>query len=147
MTHRFRCVLVSLGGVLALALPASAEPTPDALRASLSCRPQASPGRVLCEVELEVAQGRLRWGDALVTAAPRFVRPLRSRVGPRQASGQEPTRMRLPIALVATASGKGRLDVRARAVVCSPAPAGAELCLPRALDVHALVHVGPIREP
>jgi hypothetical protein len=101
---------------------------------------------VLCEVELEVSRGRLPWADALVTAAPGFVRPLRSRVGPRQAGARQDTRIRLPIALVATASGHGRLEVRARAVVCTRSPEGPELCLPDTRTLRTDVHVGPIRE-
>lgn len=143
-----RCflVLLALAGTALAAFPARAEDSAAKLSANLSCRPQASPGRVLCEVELEVASGRLPWADALVTSAPRFVRPLRSRVGPRQARTRQPTRIRLPIALVATASGRGKLEVRARAVVCSPSSGGAELCVARTRDLQTAIHVGPIHE-
>lgn len=124
----------------------SARAEDGALSATLSCRPQASPGRVLCEVELDVASGRLPWADALVTAAPPFVRPLRSRVGPRQATLRQVRRIRLPVALVATTSGHGRLQVRARAVVCRESLDGTELCLPATRLLSTTVHVGPIRE-
>ncbi len=139
--RRFR--LLAALGLCFCAIPAHAED--QVLSANLSCRPQASPGRVLCEVELEVSSGRLPWADALVTDAPRFVRPLRSRVGPRQAAEQD-TRIRLPIALVATESGSGRLRVRARAVVCRKSTKGGELCLPETRDLATAIHVGPIRE-
>ncbi len=139
-----RLLLAALCGACLAAPPARA--AGSALSVSLSCRPQASPGRVLCEVELEVGAGRLPWADALVTAAPPFVRPLRSRVGPRQARTHQPTRMRLPIALVATASGHGTLRVRARAVVCTKARHAAELCVPETRELSAAISVGPIQE-
>lgn len=139
-----RFILIAVAGACLCALPARAED--QVLSANLSCRPEASPGRVLCEVELEVSAGRLPWADALVTAAPAFVRPLRSRVGPRQAGTRQATRIRLPIALVATASGKGKVSVRARAVVCHKPSKGPELCLPRTRELSTMIRVGPIRE-
>lgn len=141
-----RLLLLALAGACLCAVPARAEDSAQTLGANLSCRPQASPGRVLCEVELEVSRGRLRWADALVTTAPGFVRPLRSRVGPRQAETRQDSRIRLPIALVATASGQGRLEVRARAVLCTRSPGGPELCLPETRTLSTDVHVGPIHE-
>lgn len=128
---------------LALALgasDASADGAPQ-LAARLSCRPEASPGRVYCEVELEVASGRLSWVDALVRSSPRFARPLRARVGMRQATSRSDRRVRLPVVLVATDDGKGELAVQARAVVCS-----GKLCTSAAQMTRAAVQVGPVHE-
>jgi hypothetical protein len=107
----------------------------------LSCRPAAAPGRVSCELEIEVAEGRLAWADALVVRAPPFARPLRARVSPRQASQRLDRRVRLPISLAATASGKGTLEVKARSVVCLRT-GRAERCTPHLEQVTADVEVG-----
>lgn len=120
---------------------ASAEPAADEAR--LSCRRESAPGRVLCELEVEVSRGRLAWADALVERTPEFARALRSRVGPGSATGGTPRRLRLPLALAATATGTGELVVRARYVACEPGSGGRELCAPRARTVSARVEVGP----
>src|SRR5262245_24427560 len=104
--------------LIGLALTASARADEIANEARLSCRREASPGRVLCELEVEVTEGRLVWGDALVVSAPDFALPLRSRVGDKSATARAPRRVRLPLALAATKTGRGELKVRARAVAC-----------------------------
>ena len=119
-----------------------AEPAPADAR--LSCRREATPGRVLCELELEVASGRLVWGDALVVRSPAFARPLRARVGPNNAAASSLRRLRLPLALAATSAGQGQLAVRARLVHCRSEPSGAQLCVPQVRDVTAVIEVGAI---
>lgn len=108
----------------------------------LSCLRQAAPGRVLCELEVEVARGRLAWADALVLRAPDTARPLRARVGPPSATGGTGRRLRLPLALAATATGSGELVVKARFVTCARAAGGKELCSPSSREVKARVEVG-----
>ena len=118
---------------------AAAEP---ALRAELVCRPEAAPGRVLCELRYSVAaDSRLVWADALVTAAPDFAKPLRSRVAPERFAQASATERKLSLAFVAARAGVGEVVVRARAVVCQ-GQGRAERCVPRAEDVHAELRVG-----
>jgi hypothetical protein len=147
ITHRlWRAVGIASALVAAALLGAArAGADPSALGARLACQPEAAPGRVLCELEVEVDGGRLEWADVLVVQAPRFARPLRSRVGPRQALSRSEHGMRLPIALVATESGDGRVTVLARAVECDPA-SGARSCLSLVARTSAPIHVGPITE-
>ena len=112
------------------------------MKAELSCRPEAAPGRVLCELKYSASAGaRLAWVDALVTVAPDFVRPLRSRVTPerfKEASGSE---RKLQLAFVAAKSGNGQVTVRARAVVCRGA-GEQERCRPESQDARAEIRVG-----
>jgi hypothetical protein len=118
------------------------------LSVTLECPRRATPGRIVCEAELEVARGQLTWGDVLVLEAPEFARPLRARVGPSAATMQRERRMRLQLALAATSAGEGRLHVRARAVYCTgQGPAGPDPCRPITGEAQALVRVGPITEP
>jgi len=88
------------------------------ISAKLGCRPERSPGRVLCELSVAPRGGRLEWADALVVSAPEFARPLQSRVGAAQASRAGDGSLKLPLALAATRQGSGELTVAARAVVC-----------------------------
>lgn len=115
---------------------------PAALRVELSCRPEAAPGRVLCELKYSAAAGlRLAWADALITSAPEFARPLRSRVTPerfKEAGGAE---RKLSLAFVASTSGVGQVTVRARAVVCR-GQGDQERCDPQTRDVSAELRVG-----
>jgi len=115
--------------------------------ARLSCRREAAPGRVLCELEVEVARGRLAWADALVVKTPELARSLRSRVGPGSATGGTPRRLRLPLVLAATATVDGELQVRARWVSCTPASGGRELCSPASRLTSARVEVGATEAP
>jgi hypothetical protein len=129
-----------------VALPAlsssSLAAPPDQLSARLVCPPRPSPGRVVCEVELEVETGTLAWADVLVTDAPPFAAPLRARVGPNALFMKTEQRWRLQLALAATRAGAGRLHVRARAVWCSDADGRA--CRPVVREAEAPVQVGPI---
>lgn len=126
---------------LTLALPVAAD-EPPGVKAELGCRPEAAPGRVLCELRVTAQPGaRLDWADALVTAAPPFVRPLRSRVSPGRFGGAGTTERKLSLALVASEGGVGLVTVRCRAVVCRGQGA-AERCRPELHDVQAEVRVG-----
>ena len=128
-----------------LTLPDAALGTPvDELSARLACPPRPGPGRVVCEVELEVDAGTLEWADVLVIEAPSFAAPLRSRVGPTALFMKTEQRQRLQLALAATRAGSGRLRVRARAVACSDVARRA--CRPLSREVEAPVRVGPITE-
>ena len=112
--------------------------------ARLSCRPEAGPGRVLCELEVEVgSKTQLTWADGLVVQSPEFAPPLRSRVGISQASTKTPTRVRLPIALGATGSGQGTLEVVARWVICTQG----DDCHSGTSSTQAAVRVGSVAEP
>lgn len=126
-----------------VALPApSFGASADELSARLVCPARPAPGRVVCEVELEVETGSLAWADVLVTEAPEFAAPLRARVGPSALFMKTEQRWRLQLALAATRAGSGRLRVRARAVWCPDAAERA--CRPVAREAEASVRVGPI---
>jgi hypothetical protein len=126
---------------LAHAAPQAAAPPPE-LSARLTCQRRPTPGRVLCEAELELSSGVLRWADVLVIAAPDFARPLRARVGPSALVMRTERRQRLQLALAATDVGEGALVVRARAVACPEAERGD--CRPQVREIEANVSVGPI---
>jgi hypothetical protein len=126
---------------LARAAPLGAAPPPE-LSARLECQRRPTPGRVLCEAELELSSGVLRWADVLVVAAPDFARPLRARVGPSALFMKTERRQRLQLALAATEVGEGALVVRARAVAC-PDATGRD-CRPQVREIKASVAVGPI---
>ena len=112
------------------------------MTAELSCRAEAAPGRVLCELKYSAGEGtRLVWVDALVTASPEFVRPLRSRVTPERFSAAVSTERRLNLGFVASKAGVGQVTVRARAVSCRGQGQG-ERCRPEARDVQAEIRVG-----
>jgi hypothetical protein len=133
--------LPSLLAVLCLASTVRAESPP--VEARLSCRHEASPGRVLCELEVEARSGQLVWADAVVVSAPEMARPLRARVGPGQSTARTATRIRLPLSLAAAREGKGELQVRARWVRC---PGGKASCITGQRVVRARVMVGAIQE-
>jgi hypothetical protein len=142
--RRWRWVLVWLASS-ASAVGAASEPQ---LSAVLECPRRATPGRIVCEAELELTHGTLAWGDLLVLEAPDFARPLRARVGPSSATLHRERRMRLQLALAATSAGEGRLRVRARAVSCAgQGPSGPERCRAVSGEALATVRVGPITEP
>jgi hypothetical protein len=123
-------------------VPSAVEADERGLKAELSCRPEAAPGRVLCELRYSVDAGaRLAWADALVTASPDFARPLRSRVTPERFGRAEGGERKLSLAFVASKAGVGEVTVRARAVVCRGAGAG-ERCRPQTEDVQAEIRVG-----
>jgi hypothetical protein len=117
-------------------------PPPAELSVRLECQRRPTAGRVLCEAEIEVDSGVLRWADVLVVQAPGFARPLRARVGPSALFMKTERRQRLQLALAATELGVGQLVVRARAVVC-PEQAGSS-CQALSREGEARVSVGPI---
>ncbi len=104
-------------GVCATSTPGVADaPT---LEASLSCRPEAAPGRVLCELVFSAPRGgELVWVDALVTQAPAFAPPLRSRVAAERFARSGAAAHTLGLAFVASAAGVGQVSVSARGVAC-----------------------------
>jgi hypothetical protein len=112
------------------------------MKAELTCRAEAAPGRVLCELKYRADSGaRLVWADALVTAAPDFVRPLRSRVTPERFAAAGSAERSLSLAFLAAKSGTGHVTVRARAVVCRGL-GEQERCRPERQDVRAEIRVG-----
>jgi hypothetical protein len=132
-------VLVFAAWLLA---PVAARAEAPLVQVSLSCRPEAAPGRVLCELTYVAAAGaRLSWVDALVTAAPSFVRPLRSRVTPERFGESTGAERKLSLAFVASSAGVGRVTVKARSVVCR-GPQERSECRPRSHDVVAEIRVG-----
>lgn len=137
--------LRSGAGVLlaVLVAAASAGAEEPVLHADLLCRPEAAPGRVLCELKYSVGEGsRLTWADALVTASPDFAKPLRSRVAPERFAPASATERKLNLAFVATKGGVGQVVVRARAVVCR-GQGESERCYPLSQDARAEIRVGP----
>jgi hypothetical protein len=133
-------VAAGVAASVVAALPASA--AAPSFEAELACRPEAAPGRVLCELTCRATgAARLTWADALVTEAPSFVRPLRSRVAPERFDGSNTGERKLKLALVANGPGVGELKVKARAVLCEGAGAS-ERCRPQTRDVSAEVRVG-----
>ena len=112
------------------------------MKAELSCRPEAAPGRVLCELRYTANAGaRLVWADALVTSAPAFVKPLRARVTPERFKGIAAGERKLSLAFVAAKAGVGQVVVKARAVVCR-GDGERERCRPETLDARAEIRVG-----
>ena len=120
-----------LGALLALgAGPARAQ---EPLSAKLGCEPGRAPGRELCTLEVSAPPGRrLTWADALVLETPSFARALRTRVAAKEPGSP----VRLTLALVLEAPGRGSLRVRARTVLCEKAGTK-ERCSPVTRDVEA----------
>jgi hypothetical protein len=128
--------------LLGLLLAPAAAAEPSGMKAELVCRPEAAPGRVLCELKYSASPGaRLVWADVLVTAAPDFVRPLRARVTPERFKESGTSERKLNLAFVAAKSGTGQVTVRARAVVCRGV-AEQERCRPESQDARAEIRVG-----
>jgi len=115
-------------------------------QASLSCQPAAGPGRILCELTTRVTHGKLVWSDALVVRAPAFARPLRSRfvaqLGAPAASGGAWAKL----ALVASDTGEGKLELLARGVICHDGSAG-ETCAAVQAPVTVELRVAPPSAP
>jgi hypothetical protein len=112
------------------------------MSAALSCRAEAAPGRVLCELKYQPVVGaRLAWADALVIRTPDFVRPLRSRVGRERFGAAGLDDRKLSLAFVASGPGVGNVLVRARAVVCR-GQGQTERCTPQTQEVAAEMRVG-----
>ena len=104
-----------------------------------SCEHRATKGRVLCDVDLEVKEGRIAWADVVVVAAPDFAPPLRSRVTLADARARTEQRVRIPVAFVAREQARGTGTLRGRAVVCL----GAAPCVPAAGATSVELAVGP----
>jgi len=127
---------------LAVTPPAIASAKKPGVEAALSCRQEAAPGRVLCELRVTpVGQGRLVWSDALVTEAPPFARPLRARVSPQRFSQAGAAEGYLTLAFVATEAGTGRVVLLARAVVCR-GDGARERCQAEIAEAAAEIRVG-----
>jgi hypothetical protein len=112
-----------------------------AIEVTATCEHKATKGRVICDVEIEAGQGRIAWADVVVLSAPSFAPPLRSRVAAADARARTPRRVRIPVAFVATAQGRGSVVVRGRAVVCG-GPAGAPACGPVSKEAQAELVIG-----
>jgi hypothetical protein len=126
---RARTLLVAAAAVLAAPRSTRAERV-SPMDVTASCEHRAAKGRVLCDVELEVPSGRIAWADVVVLSVPPFAAPLRSRASVADARTRTDRRVRIPVAFVATALGKGPISVRGRAVVCTAGERG-ESCSPR----------------
>lgn len=140
-SHALARRLVLLAG---LATSGSAGAEDSLLQARIACQPRPTPGRVLCEAELEVETGVLRWADVLVLEAPAFAPPLRARVGPSELFMKSDRRQRLQLSLAATQEGAGVVKIRARAVHCPDA--SGRSCLPVVREASARVSVGPVEQ-
>lgn len=140
---RFYCWVRLAAGLAVLARPAHGAP-PEELSVRVSCPTRPGPGRVVCEVELEVDAGTLAWADVLVIEAPPFAAPLRARVGPSALFMKTEQRQRLQLALAASGAGSGRLRVRGRAVWCANQEKRG--CLPLVREAEGSVRVGPIAD-
>lgn len=112
------------------------------MQVSAICERKAAKGRVTCEVELEVATGRVAWADVVVVSAPAFAPPLRSRVGMGDARARTERRVRIPVAFIATGTGRGAVVLRARAAVCEASAGGSETCRPGTGEARAELVVG-----
>jgi hypothetical protein len=128
--------------VLAAASAAGPSGAPR-LDVSASCERKATKGRVLCDVEFEVPEGRIAWADVVVVQAPQFAKPLRSRVGALDARSRTDRRIHIPVAFIARDQGRGTVAFRGRAVVCSAASAR-ESCSPATHDVSVELKVGAV---
>jgi hypothetical protein len=138
-SHALAPRLILLAG---LCTSASVSAQDNVLHARIECQPRPTPGRVLCEAELEVETGVLRWADVLVLEAPAFAPPLRARVGPSALFVKTDQRQRLQLALAATEPGTGMLEIRARGVHCPDA--SGRNCRPVVREASATVSVGSV---
>jgi hypothetical protein len=129
--------------LLLLAAPAlvgAAEEAHRQMDVTVTCERKAKKGRVICDVEIEAASGRIAWADVVVVEAPPFAPPLRSRVAMADARSHTERRVRIPVAFVATAQGHGSVEVRGRAVLCSGGEG--ETCGPASKAARADLVVG-----
>ncbi len=125
-----------------MSVGSGAKAAAPAMRAELACRPEAAPGRVLCELRFSANAGqRLAWADALVVSTPPFARPLRSRVTPERFKETGSQERKLSLAFVADRGGVGQVAVKARAVVCE-GEGPEERCRPESHVVGAELRVG-----
>lgn len=112
------------------------------LDVAASCEHKTTRGRVVCDVEFEVTDGRIAWADVIVVQAAPFASPLRSRVGTLDARSRTDKRIHIPVAFIAKDQGRGTVVFRGRAVVCAKA-ADREACVPATHDVSVELKVGP----
>lgn len=111
--------------------------------ASMQCDRVGEPGRVKCSVEARTRAGlTLSWADVQLVELPDFTSALKGRIGPSDAVVREGTLQKWAFALVARRPGEGEARARVRVVVCADADGGPH-CAPHALDVKAVVKVGP----
>ncbi len=123
----------------AFARPAHAEADAGAIQASLTCDHVDGPGRVRCEAEARAPAGQsIKWGDVVLLDAPPFTLILRGRIGPREATLQQPDVWRWAFAIAARQKGTGDLGARIRMVVCQ-----GKTCGPVEVSVSGKVVVGP----
>jgi hypothetical protein len=133
-----------IGAYMTLALSllgAGAPPAAPRLDVAASCEHKPSKGRVLCDVEFEVPDGRIAWADVIVVQVPPFAKPLRNRVGMLDARSRTDKRIHIPVAFIARDQGHGTVALRGRAVICGPGPAR-EACAPVAHDLSVELKVG-----
>jgi hypothetical protein len=105
--------------------------------ASMACRIEPGSGRLFCTVRFLAPEGRaVSWSDALVVAAPRAARALKSRVTSRSDRPFE-----VVLAFVLGGGEGGRIDVLARAVTCPVAPRNGA-CTPLSERVEYYVRPG-----
>jgi hypothetical protein len=131
--------------VAALAIAVALAPSPasgavdsGAIQAALTCDRADGPGRVRCEVEARVPAGQsISWGDVVLLKAPAFTLVLRGRIGPHDATLQEPEVWRWAFALAARQKGSGIIDARVRMVVCE-----GKTCTPVEVPVSGKLTVG-----
>lgn len=124
-TRRLRSALRSVALVLPLLLAVPARADAPKPAASMACRIEPGSGRLLCTVRFAAPEGRaVSWSDALVVAAPRAARALKSRVTSRSDRPGE-----VVLAFVLGGGEGGRIDVLARAVTCPVAPRSGA-CMP-----------------
>ncbi len=117
---------------------ARADVDASAIRSSLTCDRADGPGRVRCEVETRVNPGQtISWGDVILVKTPPFTLVLRGRIGPHDATVQEPEVWRWAFALAARSRGTGDVDARIRIVVCE-----AGTCAPVEIPVTGKITVG-----
>jgi len=115
--------------------PAARHQDAGATRVEMRCARIDAPGRVRCEVEARVGGGEsISSGDVVIARTPGFVRALRGRIGPHDATTREADVWRWALALAANEKGSGDVEVRVRLVVCRAGP-----CTPR--EVPAVGHV------
>ena len=100
--------------------PGANAQTPPAspLKAQLVCEHVGVPGRVRCDVEAQVDDGRIAWADAQILDMPPFAIALKGRIGPDDATVKTNLRWRLSFGVVAKETGSSSISVRVRAVRC-----------------------------
>jgi hypothetical protein len=117
---------------------ARADVDAGSVRASLACDRADGPGRVRCEVEARVDPGEsIAWGDVVLLRTPPFTLVLRGRIGPHDATVQEPEVWRWAFALAAKTKGSGEVEARIRIVVCQ-----GKTCTPVEVPVSGKIAVG-----